>query len=180
MVAITKFLWLALTATSATAAAIVQRDAVTVENDITQKIGPSWTTLDNDIKSFPNSGLTGAIAIQADFTNVIAALDKTTSDIKSAGSFGVVHGTTILASIQLLVPTYLTLLVRLGTQTSTWSAITDGRASILKQLQLADAATSKFIDAVIAAEPLLLKPGGIAIKAQLTGALATAIAIYSA
>ncbi|PNP53783.1 hypothetical protein THARTR1_05907 [Trichoderma harzianum] len=113
MVAITKFLWLALTATTATAAAIIQRDVITVQNDITQKIGPSWTTLHTDINAFPNSGLTGAVAIRLDFTTAIAALNTTTSDIKSTGSFAIVSGTAILADVQQLVPTFLAVLVRL-------------------------------------------------------------------
>ncbi|OPB42081.1 hypothetical protein A0O28_0031980 [Trichoderma guizhouense] len=179
MVAITKFLWLALTATAATAAAIVQRDVITVQNDITQKIGPSWTTLKNDINAFPNSGSKGAATIQQDFTKVITALDDTTSHIKSTGSFGVVSGTTILADVQQLVPTFLTGLVTLGAQKASWSNISDGKASILIQLRSTEASMSKFLDAVIAAQPILLKPGGFAIKAQLTGAFATAIAVYS-
>lgn len=180
MVAITKFLWLALTATTATAAAIVQRDVITVQNDITQKIGPAWTTLNNDINAFPNSGSKGAAAIQSDFTKVIAELDDTTADIQSTGSFGVVSGATILADVQQLVPTFLTGLVRLGAQGPSWGAIKDGKASILIQLQSTEASMSKFLDAVFAAEPLLLRPGGLAIKAQLTGVFKTAIAIYSA
>ncbi|KAM6481011.1 hypothetical protein HDV62DRAFT_364646 [Trichoderma sp. SZMC 28011] len=179
MVAITKFLWLALTATTATAAAIVQRDVITVQNDITQQIGPTWTTLNNDINAFPNSGSKGASAIQLDFTNAIAALDTTTSDIKSTISFGVVSGTTILANIQQLVPTLLSSIITLGAQKASWSNIPDGKASILIQLRSTEASISKFLDAVITAEPIVLKAGGLAIKAQLKGTFATAIAIYS-
>jgi hypothetical protein len=60
MVFIAKLLALALTAT---ATPILRRDAVTVENDITQKIGPQTTTLTNDVNGFPASGLSGAVAI---------------------------------------------------------------------------------------------------------------------
>ncbi|KAL7931196.1 hypothetical protein V8C35DRAFT_119402 [Trichoderma chlorosporum] len=179
MVAITKFLWLALTATAATAAAIVQRDVITVQNDITQKIGPSLTTLNNDVAGFPASGLAGAIKIQEDFTALIAAVDGTISDIRSTGSFGVVSGTTILAQIQILVPAFLGTLVNLGLQESSWSAIPDGRALILNQLQKANTVMSNFADAIIAAEPFLQKAGGIAIKVQITGAFTTAIAYYT-
>lgn len=100
MVAITKFLWLALAATTATAAAIVQRDVITVQNDIRQEIGPTWTTLNNDINVFPNSGSEGEAAIQSGFGDAILALEETTADIKSTGSFGLVSGTTIFADIQ--------------------------------------------------------------------------------
>ncbi|KAL6809411.1 hypothetical protein GGI42DRAFT_240317 [Trichoderma sp. SZMC 28013] len=179
MVAFTKFLWLALTATTATAAAIVQRDVITVQNDITQKIGPSWATLNNDISGFPSSGSKGAAIILKDFTTAIADLDATTSDIKSAGSFGVVSGTTILANLQQLVPTFLSTIVTLEAQKASWNNIPNGKASILTQLRSGNAAVSKFLDAVIAAEPVILKAGGIVIKSELTGAFATAIAVYS-
>ncbi|KAL7954395.1 hypothetical protein V8C34DRAFT_319883 [Trichoderma compactum] len=179
MVAITKFLWLALTATAATAAAIVQRDVVTVEDDIAQHISPTWTTLHTDINAFPNSGVSGAVAIRLDFTNAIAALNKTTSDVKSTVSFGVVAGTAILADVQQLVPTFVAVLVKLGAQVSSWITISDGKALILSQLRSADAAMIEFLDAVIAAEPLLLKAGGVAIKVQLQATFTTAIAAYS-
>jgi len=179
MVAITKILWLALTATAATAAAIVRRDVVTVENDITQKLGPSLTTLNNDINGFPSSGLTGAITIHADFAQVNTVLKRTTSDIKSTGSFDTVSGTTILADIQALVPTFLATLVNIGIQAPSWHAIPGGQALVLSELQSWNAATSNFFDAFIAAGPLLLKAGGLAIKAQFEGAFATAIAEYA-
>ncbi|KAL7949440.1 hypothetical protein V8C42DRAFT_310901 [Trichoderma barbatum] len=179
MVAITKFLWLALTATAATATAIIRRDVVTVQNDITQKLGPSLNTLNKDINGFPASGLTGALTIQTDFDNVVAILNTTTSDIKATGSFGVVSGTTILAQIQVLVPTFLASLVAIGAQASSWHSIPGGQALILHQLQAGNTAVSIFLDAIIAAEPLLLKAGSVAIKTQLTGAFTTAIASYS-
>ena len=40
---------------------LVIRDAVTVENDITQKIAPQATTLANAVNGFPASGLVGAL-----------------------------------------------------------------------------------------------------------------------
>ena len=48
-------------ALSALASPLATRDAITVENDITQQIGPQFTTLNNNINSFPASGLTGAV-----------------------------------------------------------------------------------------------------------------------
>jgi hypothetical protein len=53
MVALTKLLWLAFTATTATASVIGRHDAITVQNDIAQEIGPSWATLNNDVNGFP-------------------------------------------------------------------------------------------------------------------------------
>jgi hypothetical protein len=62
MVAIAKVLFLAVTAT----ASMLRRDVVTVEVDITQKIGPQTATLKNDVNSYPVSGLSRALAIHSD------------------------------------------------------------------------------------------------------------------
>jgi ethanolamine utilization microcompartment shell protein EutS len=179
MVAITKFLWLALAATVTTATAIVRRDVITVQNDITQKLGPSLNTLNNDVNGFPKSGLSGAVAIQGDIASVVSVLERTVSDIKSTGQFGTVSGTTILADIQVLVIIYLASLVNIANQAPSWHDIQGGQALILGQLRSWNTATTHFLDAIISSQPLLLKAGGLAIKAQLTGAFTTAIAAYS-
>ncbi|KAL7932062.1 hypothetical protein V8C35DRAFT_308381 [Trichoderma chlorosporum] len=179
MVAITKFIYLALTATAATAAAVVRRDAITVQNDITQKIGPSWHRLDNDINGFPASGLTGAVTIHQDFTDVIVNLNGTTSDIKSTGTFGLTDGTAILAELQQQIPLYLATLVTLSAEAPSWSAIPGGQALILSDLQSANASMTDFMNTFTVVVPLLLKPGAIAIQVQVTGAFATAIAAFS-
>lgn len=54
-----KVFLLALTAT----AAITRRDAITVQNDITQKIGPQTEALLNDVNGFPASGLGGQLLL---------------------------------------------------------------------------------------------------------------------
>ena len=56
-----RFLALLPFAFSALASPLATRDAITVENDITQKIGPQITTLDNDVNAFPASGVSGAL-----------------------------------------------------------------------------------------------------------------------
>ncbi|KAL7931203.1 hypothetical protein V8C35DRAFT_310668 [Trichoderma chlorosporum] len=179
MVAITKMLWLALTATAATATAIVRRDVITVENDITQKIGPSWNTLNNDVNGFPNSGLPGIIQIRDDFTVLVSDLQTAISHIKTTGSFGTVAGTTILANIQALIPTFLATLVNIGLQEPSWADIEGGTALMLSWLQSLNTAMLNYQDAITGAEPFLLKAGALAIKAQVTGAFTTAIAAYS-
>jgi hypothetical protein len=102
MVLFARLLILALTAA---ATPILRRDASTVENDITQKIGPQITKLNNDANSFPSSGSTGAQTIHNDFQTLATTVVVTTDDIKSTGSFGVIEGTTILADVQGLIPT---------------------------------------------------------------------------
>jgi hypothetical protein len=52
-------LYLALTAFAfVNAAPLSTRDVITVQNDITQKIGPSVTTLNTAINTFPEGGVT--------------------------------------------------------------------------------------------------------------------------
>ncbi|OBT41326.1 hypothetical protein VE00_08514 [Pseudogymnoascus sp. WSF 3629] len=173
MVAIIKLLVLALTAS---ATPLVHRDVVTVENDITQKIGPLINTLNNDVNGFPNSGLTGAVAIHGDVQVLVNTVNTAISNIQSTGSFGTVSGTTILANIQALVPTFLATLVNIGLQAPSWAEITGGQALILSDLQSLNTAFSNYADAIVGAEPFLLKAGGLAIKAQITGAFSTAMA----
>jgi hypothetical protein len=176
MVLIAKFLVLALTAA---ATPILRRDATTVQNDITQKIGPQITTLNNDVSGFPASGLTGALAIHSDVQELVSTVKGTISDIQNTGSFGTVSGTTILANIQELVPTLLSTVVSIGLQYEAWAAIEGGTALILSDLQNLNTVFTDFSNAVNAAEPLLLKAGGIAIQVQIRGAFDTAIAAYS-
>ncbi|KAJ4855907.1 hydrophobic surface binding protein A domain-containing protein [Trichoderma breve] len=179
MVVIAKVLWLALTATVTTATPILRRDVITVQNDITQKMGPGWFTLNQDLNNFPSSGFAGAITIRDDIADLVTILEDTLSDIKTTGSFGTVAGTTILADIQEQVPTMLASLVTIGAQESDWQAM-QGASWILTQLESMNIATSNFMDAVIAAEPLFLKPGALALKAQMSGAFTTAINYYGA
>ncbi|KAL7954760.1 hypothetical protein V8C34DRAFT_293379 [Trichoderma compactum] len=178
MVAITKLLCIALTATFTTASAIIRRDVIIVQNDITQKMGPCWDTLNNDLNGFPSSGFAGAITIRDDIANLVTILESTVSDIKSTGSFSIVAGTNILAEIQLQVPTMLASLVIIGAQESAWEAM-QGGSWVLSQLESMNIAASNFVDAVIAAEPLLLKAGALALKAEMSGAFTTAIAAYA-
>ncbi|KAL6699675.1 hypothetical protein J3F84DRAFT_345007 [Trichoderma pleuroticola] len=178
MVAITTLLCLVLTATVTAATAIVQRDALTVQNDITQEMGPGWNTLNQDLNGFPSSGFAGAITIRDDIANIVTILERTVSDIKSTGSFSTVSGTTILADIQLLMPTMLASLVTIGAQEPDWEAM-HGGSWVLSQVESMDIATSNFMDAIIAAEPLLMKPGCLALKAGMSGAFTTAVAAYA-
>ncbi|OAQ99014.1 hypothetical protein LLEC1_01158 [Akanthomyces lecanii] len=176
MVAIAKFLWLALTVTAAT----IRRDVITVQDDITKRLGPQLSTLSKDVKGFPGSGVDGALAIQADFKTLTATFKTATSNVKATGSFGVVSGTTILSYIQVnLVPTTLHTLVSLQDQVSAWADVEGGKALVLAQLKELNSATSTYFYAITAAEPLLQKSGAIAIQTQISGAFTTAIGVYA-
>jgi hypothetical protein len=176
MVLIAKLLFLALTAA---ATPIFRRDVVTVENDITLKIGPQLTTLNNDVRGYPASGSSGAHAIHGDFETLVTIVDSTIRDIKSTGSFGTVSGTTILANIQELLPTFLDILVEIGLQEPSWALVQGGRELVLSDLHSLNAAMDNFMNAITAAEPFLLKAGSLAVKVQLDGGFITAIAAYS-
>ncbi|KAF3401573.1 hypothetical protein F1880_009995 [Penicillium rolfsii] len=175
MVLLAKFLVLALTAA---ATPILRRDVTTVQNDITKKIGPQLSTLNNDVKGFPASGSTGANTIHGDFEHLVTTVDSTIRDIKSTGSFGTVSGTTIIANLQTLVPKLLETLVDLGLQEPSWEDIQGGKQLVLSDLRSLNAAMDNFMNAVTAAEPLLLKAGSLAVKTQIDGGFATAIAAY--
>ncbi|KFX98533.1 hypothetical protein O988_04294 [Pseudogymnoascus sp. VKM F-3808] len=176
MVAIIKLLALALTAS---ATPLVHRDVITVENDITQKIGPQINQLNKDVNGFPNSGLTGALAIHGDVQTLASTVNTAISNIRSTGSFGTMSGTTILANIQAVLPTFLATLVDIGLQEPSWADIQGGTALVLSDLQSLNTAFSNYADAIVGGEPFLLKAGGLAIKTQITGGFSTAIAAYS-
>ncbi|KAJ3497086.1 hypothetical protein NLG97_g2168 [Lecanicillium saksenae] len=101
------------------------------------------------------------------------------SNIKSTGSFGVVPGTTILAQLQLLVPTFLATLSSITVQEPDWAAINGGNAVVLNWLESLKTAYNSYFDVLVAAEPLLQKASAVAIKTQLMGVLTSAIAAYT-
>lgn len=175
MVAITKLFFFAALAV---AAPLSGRDATTVENDLTEKIGPQLNILNHDVAAFPASGRAGALTIHTDFETLVTTLDAARTNVQNTGIFGIVSGTSILADIQLLVPTILATLVEIGNQEPSWSEIPGGKAQVLSDLQNLNTAFSNYFDAVIAAEPLLLKAGGIAVKTKVASAFTTAIAAY--
>jgi hypothetical protein len=180
MVAITKVLGLVLTAaTATTASAIVRRDAISIESDITDDIGPSWTSLSNDVKVFPASGADGAAAIQEDLEDFVEILETATSYVKSNGKVAVVDAINIIADIQIFEPILITALVTLKAQVAAWRAVQGGEAEILSQLQEAKTAVSDYLDAIIAIVPLLQKAAVVTIKTKLSIAFTAAIAVYS-
>ncbi|KAL6803169.1 hypothetical protein GGI42DRAFT_323944 [Trichoderma sp. SZMC 28013] len=175
MVHFTKILLLASTA----AALILPRDAVTVENDITQRIGPQWTTLSNNINAYPASGLPGAFVIHDDVLSLIAITNEATADVETAGSFSEADGTTILADLQILVPTFLGALSAIENQAESWANIPGGRAVVLSDFQGLNSSFNGFFDALIAASPADLVPAITSIQTQVAEGFNNAIAPYS-
>jgi hypothetical protein len=177
MVLIAKLLALALTAT---ATSVLRRDAATVDNDITQDIGPKITTLANDVNGYPASGLTGALAIHTDFQGLSATMIKATKDIQSSGSFSEDDGTTIVADVQALTTPVLGTLSAIASQTEAWEDIPGGQALVLSDLQALNTTFLGFINALSAASPADLVPGITSFKTQIVGAFDSAINAYSA
>ncbi|CAI7579889.1 unnamed protein product [Penicillium pancosmium] len=167
MVLIAKLLVLALTAA---ATPIFRRDAVTVENDITQKIGPQIQTLDSDVNGFPASGSSGALAIHNDLQSLVPLVDGATSDIKLTGSFSEADGATILEEVQSLTSKLLA---------SDWENITGGQARVSSDLQSLNKSFDGFTNALVIAETLLQAPSVLGVRIQIGSAFADAIAAYS-
>ncbi|KAJ5111655.1 hypothetical protein N7532_002190 [Penicillium argentinense] len=118
MVFIAKIFVLALTAA---ATPILPRDAATVENDITQKIGPQVQTLDNDVKGFPASGLAGALAIDNDSQSLVATVNNATIDTQNTGSFSESDATSVLQAAYNVLSTFLGTLSAITDQTAAWA-----------------------------------------------------------
>jgi hypothetical protein len=176
MVGIIKVLLLALTVS---AASIYRRDAVTVQDDINQKIAPQIATLQNDVNGYPASGLSGALAIHTDIQNLGTIVNGATVDVKSTGAFSEADGTSILAAVQALVPTLLNTLSTLVAQKQAWADIPGGQALLLSDLQSLNTTFTGFLNAVIAASPADLVPSATSVKTQVDGGFSQAIAAYS-
>ncbi|KAH8127350.1 hypothetical protein ACSS6W_001286 [Trichoderma asperelloides] len=177
MVAITRLILLASTVAAATIQ-LLPRDGYTVIQDITTKIAPQINSLNKQIASFPGSGRAGAEAIAKDTITLIRAVNAATEDVKTARQFDVVQGLQIATEIQAQVPQLLAILVSIAARAHDWGAI-EGPKLTLDDLKAGSAAFSNFLDAVIAAEPLLQKPVLITIKVQITGAFNIAIGRFS-
>lgn len=166
---------MALTAT----AAITRRDAITVQNDITQKIGPRTETLLNDVNGFPASGLGGAIAIDNDIHVLAATVNDATNDVKGSGSFSEADGTAILRDIQDQESTVLDTLEAIRGQEPDWANLQGGRALMLSDLQELNTSFMGFISSLTAASPEDLVPPYTSIDEQIADAFNNAIAAYS-
>jgi nucleoid DNA-binding protein len=179
MVAITRLLLLAFTAAAA-ASTIVSRDDITVRNDITQKIGPQFTTLNNLINKFPASGDAGRESIHTAFTTLQTSLKGTVVDIRSFGSFSITSGVAVIADIQSRKPVFLATLNTAAAQAPSWAALEGGIKQMQKDLKSLAESFNTFMNAIIAAQPIILKAGGLALQTEMSGAFTTVIAAYNA
>lgn len=176
MVFIAKLLALALTAA---ASPIFLRDAITVQTDINQKIGPQFTTLSNDVDGYPASLLSGAFAIHSDFQRLVPTVNDATSDIKSAGSFSEADGISLLEDLQSLEPTILNTLSAIGSQAPAWTDLPGGQALVLSDLNPLKTSFTDFFNALTAAAPADLVPAITSLETQTVDAFDSAIAAYS-
>ncbi|RAK94554.1 hypothetical protein BO79DRAFT_132064, partial [Aspergillus costaricaensis CBS 115574] len=143
---------------------ILRRDAITVQNDVNQRIVPGITTLTNDVNAFPSSGLAGSVAIHTDFQNLISSVNHATTDTNSAGSLDDESGAAILNSLQAVPPSLSNLLGALGTEVSAWSAVPGGASLILGDLQSLNTASDNFADALTTNGPASISDQVAAIK----------------
>jgi hypothetical protein len=88
---------ISLAAAGLTRAAVLKRDAATVEADL-GVLASQATTLDNAINAFPLAGgsVDSALAIQTDATTLISTVNAATSDAQAAGAFSEADGLAIL------------------------------------------------------------------------------------
>ncbi|KAL7932063.1 hydrophobic surface binding protein A domain-containing protein [Trichoderma chlorosporum] len=171
-----KILCLVSTAT----AIVLRRDAVAVENDISQSIAPAWTALDNDVNGFPASGLSGALAIHADVQDLVTIFNSATTDVQAAGSFSEADLTNILEDIQSLAPTILDTFSTVQSQKEDWRAIPGGQALISNDFQSLSFSSAGFFTALTAASPADLVPVATTLEAQIAGGFQNIITAYSA
>jgi hypothetical protein len=176
MVFVAQLFVLALTAA---ATPILRRDAVTVENDITQKISPQIQTLYNDVQGFPASGLIGAITIDSDFKTLVATLSSANSDIHSAGVFSEADGISITQAFTSLTSILSGTLSDIQDQTAAWADLPGGQPLVLRKLQSLKTTFDDFAQALTAAEPADLVPSATSLTSQVDNAFASAIAAYS-
>jgi len=160
---------------------LVVRDAVTVENDITQKIAPQATTLANAVNGFPASGLAGALGIHTDATGLVTTVNSATTDTKAAGAFSEANAETILGDVQSLTPTILNTLTAIVAKKANFTSLPIGGipALVLSDLQSLNTSVVSFASALIADAPASLVPNATTLKNTVASAFATAIAAYS-
>ncbi|PYH38305.1 cell wall mannoprotein 1 family protein [Aspergillus neoniger CBS 115656] len=176
MVLIAKLLTLALTAA---ATPILRRDAITVEDDINQRIAPGISTLGNDVNTFPSSGLAGAVAIHNDFQNLISSVNYATTDTNSAGSLDDETGAAILNDVQAVIESLSGVLTAVANQATAWSSVPGGADLVLNDLHTLHTAFDNFADALITNEPASLSDQTTSVKTTIDGAFNYAEAAYS-
>ncbi|KAJ7151222.1 hydrophobic surface binding protein [Mycena filopes] len=160
----------------------LKRTVAQVEADIAS-ISTQVTTLDNDIKAFPNTGgsLAAALAIHSAATSLETSINQGTTDVKSTGAFSEADGTTILHSVEAFQPAILDALAQIAAKQPAFAALPIGGipALILQDLQTLKTDTDAFANALIAAAPADLKSEATTILTNVDAGFASAIAAYS-
>ncbi|KAJ6492998.1 hydrophobic surface binding protein [Mycena sanguinolenta] len=157
-----------------------KRTVAQVEADIAN-IATQVTTLDNDIKGFPASGLVGALNINTASGNLETTLTGATTDVKNTGPVDDADGTTILNAVKVIQPVIIDGLTRISTEKAAFAALPVAGipALVLLDLQNLKTDTDAFGAALIAEAPADLKPVATSILSAIDAAFATAIAAYS-
>ncbi|KAJ6492148.1 hydrophobic surface binding protein [Mycena sanguinolenta] len=169
---------------AATFALPTKRTVAQVEADIAS-VSSQVTTLDNDIKGFPASGLLGALNIDTAANTLASRLNTATSDLKENGALDEADATTILNSVQAIEPVILDALSRLaGDEPAavSYSAalpIPGVPGLILSELQTLKADADAFSAALIGAVPADLQAEATTIQSNIDAGFASAIAAYS-
>ncbi|PYH66246.1 cell wall mannoprotein 1 family protein [Aspergillus vadensis CBS 113365] len=176
MVLIAKLLTLALTAA---ATPILRRNAITVEDDINQRIAPGISALGNDVRTFPASGLAGAVAIHDDFQNLVYSVNYATTDTNDAGSLDDETGAAILNDVQAVIGNLLSILTTLADQATSWSNVPGGADLVLSDLRSLHTAFDNSADALITNEPASLSDQTTLVKTYIDNAFASAEDAYS-
>ncbi|GKZ26264.1 hypothetical protein AbraIFM66951_005515 [Aspergillus brasiliensis] len=176
MVLLAKLLIPALTAA---ATPILRRDAITVERDLNTMILPQVSTLGNDVEAFPESGLTGALAIGSDLQALIPTVDAVTADINNTGSLDEESGTTVLTTAQGVIGDLLRTLADLQNKAPSWPDML-GKQLLISNLESLNTAFDNLANSLIAIETPPLNDQVTTLKNQMDSGFRTAIAAYSA
>ncbi|KAJ7207202.1 hydrophobic surface binding protein, partial [Mycena pura] len=133
----------------------VKRTVAQVESDIAT-ISTQLTSLDNDIKGFPASGLVGALNIHSAAGTLDNTLNSATTDVTATGTVDVADGTTILNAVQAFVPTIQDATTRISGDKAAFAAQPIGGlpALVLSDLKALNASTIAFANALIAGAPV--------------------------
>ncbi|KAF7350366.1 Hydrophobic surface binding protein [Mycena venus] len=134
-----------------------KRTVAQVESDIAS-ISSQVTTLDNDIKGFPASGLVGALVLAAAFPSACFHVLLSINGQKATGSVSEADANTILKSVMAFEPTILDALTQIATKKAAFDALPVGGLSalVLQDLQNLKTFTDGFSSALITSAPVRL------------------------
>ncbi|KAJ7023287.1 hydrophobic surface binding protein [Mycena alexandri] len=174
-------LLLSLALVAASLATPLKRTVAQIEADLTT-LQSQVTSLDNNIKGFPASGLTGALEIHDAAAGLESSLNTATSDVKATPTVSEADATTILNTVQNNIePLVIDALTRIAGDRAAFDAqpIIGLSALVLVDLQTLKNDTDAFSNALIAAAPADLKTQATAIKTAIDAAFSKAIAAFA-